>query len=55
MAEVKLDAKVFHRRAKGLLSFWKVLFSLLNVACVLEEEQIARLSPLLLELFTELY
>jgi hypothetical protein len=24
MAEVKLDAKVFHRRAKGLLSFWKV-------------------------------
>jgi len=48
MAEVKLDAKVFHRRAKGLVSFWKVLSSLFIAACALEEEQIARLSPLLL-------
>jgi hypothetical protein len=24
MSEVKLDSKVFHRRAKSLLSFWKV-------------------------------
>jgi len=24
MAEVKLDVKTFHRRAKELLSFWKV-------------------------------
>jgi hypothetical protein len=25
MSEVKLDAKAFHRRAKALLSFWKVI------------------------------
>ena len=47
MAEVKLDAKVFHRRAKGLLSFWKVS-SPYPSDSLLAGEQVARHSPLLL-------